>query len=262
MTRDGTGAPVARIGPGGAVRIATRSVAILGWLLLCLAGYALASALRRRNPWARRFLGGVARLVGMRISVRGPVPQGRAFLIANHVSWMDILALAHVSGTAFVAHDGLAQIGWLKRLCELNGTIFIARSRRGTVRDQIGQIRDALDKRPILTIFPEGTTSDGVEILPFKSALLSALTPIPPGVAVHPVRLYYGRDARAIAWVGEEPGLRNYLRVAARREPVPLTVDFRPALTPAELADRKTIAAAAFAAIARPEPPFDQRVAL
>jgi 1-acyl-sn-glycerol-3-phosphate acyltransferase len=100
-----------------------------------------------------------------------------------------------------------------------------------------------------LTIFPEGTTSDGTGLLPFKSSLLSAFEPLPPGIAVQPVMLDYGPDAAQIAWVGEEHGLDNFLRILASRRPVPVTVHFLPPLVGEQLANRKTMAQAAREAI-------------
>ena len=158
------------------------------------------------------------------------------------------MALAAASRTAFVAHSGLTVSAALKWLCEQNGTVFISRHRRHTVAEQVGQVRDALGERR-LTIFPEGTTNDGRELLPFKSALLSAVGSLPAGIPVQPVALVYD-EAEDVAWVGAEPGMRNAMTILSRTRPVHLTIRFlRPLLGPA-LADRKAMAAAARAAIA------------
>lgn len=108
-----------------------------------------------------------------------------------------------------------------------------------------------MDDTHVLTIFPEGTTSDGTGLLPFKSSLLSAFEPLPPGVAIQPVLLDYGSDAADIAWVGEEHGLDNFLRILARRKPVVVQVKFLPPLQGAALENRKTIAQAAREAVLR-----------
>jgi len=110
-------------------------------------------------------------------------------------------------------------------------------------------VRTAIRDTGALTIFPEGTTSDGTGLLPFKSSLLSALEPLPPGVAVQPVLLDFGSEAADIAWVGEEHGLDNFLRLLARRRPITLTVHFLPVLHGAELTNRKTMAQASREAI-------------
>jgi 1-acyl-sn-glycerol-3-phosphate acyltransferase len=202
------------------------------------------------KPWLipPTYLCGIGWLAGLRFTVEGK-PRKHALLLANHLSWLDIMALAAASRTAFVAHSGLTISPGLKWLCDQNGTVFITRDRRHTVAGQVGQVREALGERR-LTIFPEGTTSDGCEMLPFKSALLSALEGLPKGIPVQPVALVYDEPGD-IAWVGAEPGLRNAATILSRTRPIHLTLRFLPPLSGAALADRKTMAAAARAAIER-----------
>jgi 1-acyl-sn-glycerol-3-phosphate acyltransferase len=242
----------------GKLRIALRLSAMLLWLAACVALFYLWRLLAKRNPWPRIFLGGIAWIAGADINVAGTRTQRGAFLLANHVSWLDIPALAATNGSAFVAHNGLAANPLLRWLCRMNDTVFIARHDRASVLAQVEQVREAIRDTGALTIFPEGTTSDGTELLPFKSSLLSALDPLPSGIVVQPVRLDYGPNVSEIAWVGEEPGLDNFLKILARAKPIALIVHFLPPLAGAELTNRKTIAAAAQRAISA----ADQRVAL
>ena len=219
-------------------------------LLVCVPLFYIWRLARGRNPWPRIFLAGIARLAGVRVIVSGqPVVRG-TFLLANHVSWIDIPAIANATGAAFVAHDGLAGVPLLRWLCEMNETVFVARHDRSTIGRQIAQVREAIRDTGSLTIFPEGTTGDGTTLLPFKSSLLSALDPLPEGIVVRPVLLDYGAEAADIAWVGEEPGLENFQRILARGRPVTLTVHLLPPLTGEALANRKTITAAARDALA------------
>ncbi|MCJ2177210.1 lysophospholipid acyltransferase family protein [Novosphingobium album (ex Hu et al. 2023)] len=198
----------------------------------------------------RWFLRALATIAGVRIRTRGIHPAARSFFIANHVSWLDIPALAGATGTAFVAHDGLAAIGPLRWLCELNDTVFVARHDRRSVAAQIERVRRALSETGALTVFPEGTTSDGTGLLPFKSSLLSALDTGADHIPIQPVWLDYGKVTRDIAWVGTEPGLDNALRILARWRPVNLTITFLPPLTESERANRKAMAHTARHAIA------------
>lgn len=249
-------------------RIVVRLAAMAAWLLLCIPfHYTWQIGLRwpggQPRPWPRRFLGGICWIAGVDVTVMGESSRKGVFLLSNHVSWIDVAALAGISGTAFVAHDGLAGIPLLRWLCSLNDTIFIARHDRASVQRQVEQVRGAVGRNGSLTIFPEGTTSDGTTdketgLLPFKSSLLSALDPPPQGVAIQPVSLDYGVEAAAIAWTGEEPGLANFLHILARARPVRLTVRYLPPLSGAALTSRKTIAAAAreaiFQALSLPRP--------
>jgi lyso-ornithine lipid O-acyltransferase len=220
-----------------------------GFLLTALAAFYLLQPFGRRNPVPSRFLGGVARIAGVRIRLIGDLPQGRAFFLANHVSWLDICVLADTTRCAFIAHDGLAAFGPLRWLCRLNDTVFVARTDRGSVAAQVEQVRHALSETGALVLFPEGTTGPGVSLLPFKSALVSALVPLPEATAVVPVFVDYGRDIPDIAWVGEQSGLDNFLRILARRQPIKVNVYILPELAGPALTDRKSITSAARAAI-------------
>lgn len=237
------------------LRIARRVAAMAALLPVCVLLFMAWNATTRRrvgtrhNPWPRQFLRAVARIAGARVQVVGSPLQNGAFLLANHVSWLDIPVLAGASGTAFVAHSGLMQSRLLAWLCAMNDTVFVARHDRRSVHAQVEQVREALSEMGALAIFPEGTTSDGTGLLTFKSSLLSSLDPPPPGVAVQPVWIDYGTDPRAIAWVGEEPGLANFLRILARSKPLPVTLHFLEPFDPAQAGNRKAIAARAQAAI-------------
>lgn len=233
----------------GRLRIGLRISAMALLLAACIPLYYLWHLARAHNPWPRLFLAGVLRLAGVKLRVEGQRTRGGAFLLANHVSWIDIPAIAAATGSAFVGHDGLSMMPVLRWLCAMNDTVFIARHDRASVAQQVEQVREALRETGALAIFPEGTTSDGTGLLPFKSSLLSALDPAPPGIAIQPVLLDYGAEAAEVAWVGEEHGLDNFLRILARRRPVLLTLRFIPPLAGDALASRKTIAAAARAQI-------------
>ncbi|MFM6832015.1 MAG: lysophospholipid acyltransferase family protein [Novosphingobium sp.] len=229
----------------GRLRIAARIACMLLLLLACIPLYYIWRALRLHNPWPRHFLGGIAWIAGARVRTLGQPSRKGAFLLANHVSWLDIPVISGVTGSAFVAHSGLADHGALKWLCDMNDTVFVARHERRSVHTQVEAVRAALSDTGALTVFPEGTTSDGTGLLPFKSSLLSALDPPPPGIAIQPLWLDYGPDVAAMAWVGEEPGMDNFLKILACRRRQPVTVHFLAPLTVEESANRKTMAAAA-----------------
>jgi 1-acyl-sn-glycerol-3-phosphate acyltransferase len=239
--------PAPRIRPLGWGLIAFRLVLMVLMLVVCAPLHFVWKAVGAGRWWPRVFLSAIGAIAGLHIRVEGRPVRG-ALLLSNHVSWLDIPALAHTAGSAFVAHDGLAAFPFLKWLCEMNDTVFIARHDRGSVAAQAAQVRAAMAERGRLTLFPEGTTSDGTGPIAFKSSLLSALEPLPREIAVQPVALIY-EDAPRIAWVGEEHGLDNFKRILARLRPIRLTVRFLPPLAGAALADRKAISAAARAAI-------------
>ena len=241
--------PDEAISIAGWARIILRSGALVTWLFVCIPLYLCWHPFTHRNPWSRRFLRGASRIMGARCRVIGAHCGPGSFLLANHVSWLDIPILAGLTGTTFVAQDGLAKMTWLRWLCSLHHTVFVARDRKATVAGQVEQVREAIRDTGALTIFPEGTTGDGVGLLPFKSSLLSAVTPVPPGISVQPVWIDYGPQSSKIAWVGEEPGSENYLKLAARGRPVDAQVHFLAPLSGDALIDRKSITLAARIAI-------------
>jgi 1-acyl-sn-glycerol-3-phosphate acyltransferase len=209
----------------------------------------LLSAVGRRDILPPPFLAAIGWLAGLRVRVEGRPASGSLLLLGNHISWLDILALAGACRSAFVAHAGLSGHGFLKWLCDQNETEFITRDQRGTVGEQVQQVREALARRR-LTIFPEGTTGDGIALLPFKSSLLSAVEGAGEAVTVQPVALDY-QEAAEIAWLADEPGSDNVRRILARTRPVKLAVRFLDPLAGEALRDRKTMAAAAQRAVAQ-----------
>jgi lyso-ornithine lipid O-acyltransferase len=225
----------------------TRWLGVAFGFLTLVPLHVLLSLFGQREVMPPLFLGFMGRMAGLHVRTEGSPRRGALFL-ANHVSWLDILGLAGASRAIFVAHSGLTVHGGLKWLCDQNKTVFITRHQRGSVTDQVGQVRAALGEQPV-TIFPEGTTNDGTALLPFKSSLLSAVEPLADTVPIQPVALDYA-DARDVAWFGDEPGLANVRRILARPGRVQLTIRFLEPLAGEALANRKTMTTAAQAAIA------------
>jgi lyso-ornithine lipid O-acyltransferase len=227
------------------VRIAARLAAIIATLLVALAFHGLWRLARSPSPWPRRFLAAMTRIVGARVRVEG-VPLTRdVVILANHLSWIDIFALASATGCAFVAKGELEHVPAIGWLASLNRTIFVARADRMGVEKQVATIRTAISTGQPIAIFPEGTTGDGTTLLPFKPALLAALDPAPPGVRVQPVRIDYGLATAELAWVGEVSGVAHALRVLGRRGSFTVRLQALDPFDPAAFAGRKAIAAEA-----------------
>ena len=232
----------------GAMRLTARLVLLVIALLVGLVLHGAWRLVRAPSPWPRRFLGSVARIVGARVRVVGQPLRRDVVVLSNHLSWIDILLLAGSNGTAFVAKEELRAVPLIGWLCTLNHTIFVARGERMNVAAQVAQLRTALVRPWPVTLFPEGTTGDGVTLLPFKAALLGALDPAPAGLMVQPVRIDYGAATAELAWVGDEPGIDHARRVLARPGRFTATLHFLEPFAPS--GDRKAIAAEARARIA------------
>jgi 1-acyl-sn-glycerol-3-phosphate acyltransferase len=233
----------------GRLRVAAR-LALLGLaILFAVPLYYLSRIVTRRSPMPRLFLKAVARIMGARVEVVGNPLRRDVFFLSNHVSWIDIPAIAGSTGTAFVAKAEVADVPVIGWLCRLNRTVFVRREARLDVAGQIALLRDALAGNHAVTIFPEGTTTDGLSLLPFKTAMLKVLEPPPPGVMVQPVLLDYGALAPRIGWIGEESGLANAAKILARRGTFPLRLCFLEPFSPEHHPGRKAIAAEARARI-------------
>lgn len=232
------------------IRAIGRVAALLLALLLAIPLHLLWRLLRLPSPWPKWFLGSVARIIGARRRTFGTPLRRDVVFVANHLSWMDIPILAGRNGSAFVAKAELRAVPLVGWLCMLNGTIFVRREDRMAVADQINALREALSQAWAITIFPEGTTGDGEELLPFKAALLAVLDPPLPGVMVQPVRIDYGAATAELAWIGDEPGTAHAMRVLRRRGTFRATTHFCDPFDPRDFPGRKAIAAEARARIA------------
>lgn len=228
-------------------RAVIRIIALVGWLVACLVPHAI-SSLFGHSRWPRRFLAGAAGIIGADVRLEGPEPTWRDFLIANHVSWLDIPALAGATGCAFISKSEVRDHPFLKFIADQNDTIYIDRADRRGIHAQTDLVRLGLDSDQPIALFPEGTVGDGGRLLPFKPALLAAVTPPPQGVHLHPVAIDYGEAMQEIGWGTGEGGVANFLRVLGRRGRIPVTIRILDPL-PSNL-DRKALARAAHDAIA------------
>lgn len=220
-------------------------------LIACLPLHYLWKLMGVPSPWPRSFLGMVGRVVGARTRIVGTPLTRDVLFVSNHLSWIDILLIAGATGSAFVAKAELARsplVGWL---CRLNDTIFVDRGDRLRIGEQVGRLRDALATARAVTMFPEGTTGDGVSLLPFKAGMFAALDPPPSstgtgaGVRVQPIRLDYGDATGELAWSGGEHGASHARRVLRRRGSFVATLRLLDPFDPAVAGGRKAISAEA-----------------
>ena len=232
------------------IHLTARLAAILVALLVALPIHLLWRLLRLPSPWPRWFLGAMGWIIGARRQTTGVPLKRNVVFVSNHLSWMDIPILAGRTGSAFVAKAELRAVPLVGWLCTLNRTIFVRREDRMAVTEQIATLRAALSEAWAVTVFPEGTTGDGTELLPFKAPLLAVLDPPPLGVLVQPVRIDYGDATRELAWVGDEPGTAHAARVLRRRGSFTARLTFCTPFDPRDYPGRKAIAAEARARIA------------
>lgn len=221
----------------------------------------------RRLP--RLFHRSLARSLGLRVVVEGPRPSARATLfVANHLSWLDIPALGATLGGAFVAKAEVARWPLIGVLARLQPTVFVDRGARHGARGQAAAIRRRLAAGTDVILFPEGTSSDGRSVLPFKPALLEAACGL-LDVAIQPVTLRYRRLGGApvtrrtrplLAWFGDM-ALLPHLWDLAGEGAVEAEVRLHPAIPADTAADRKQLGAACHRLVLggyHPRPPAAQ----
>lgn len=202
-----------------------------------------------------------ARILGFRIVVRGRRVRERPVLFAvNHVSYLDITVLGAVMTGCFVAKEEVA--GWplFGLLAKLQRSVFIAR-RRSAVARHGDDISERLEAGDNLILFPEGTSSDGTRVLPFKSALFAVAQGRPHGepLKVQPVSIAYtrlngvplGRGMRPFfAWYGDMDLLPHLWTVAALGQ-LTVVVELHPPITLEEAGSRKALAATVHERVSR-----------
>lgn len=231
-------------------RFTLRVLGLMALLIIFVPLHYVYRIFKYGSPFPMLFLRYAGRMSGARVRKIGTPLRRDVFFISNHVSWIDILSLAGASGTAFVAKAELGEVPVIRWLCRLNRTVYVKRENRLGVAEQINLLREALADNWAITVFPEGTTTDGQSLLPFKTSMLSVLEPPPPGVMVQPVLLDYGPEiGEDLGWIGDESGINNAKRVLSRRGSFELRMHFLEPFSPEEFRGRKAIGARARAAI-------------
>jgi 1-acyl-sn-glycerol-3-phosphate acyltransferase len=214
-----------------------------------LAGTSLGAAVIR--AWA----GGALAILGLRLHVVGSPMAGEGAIVANHASWLDIVALMRAApGVHFVSKaevSGWPGIGAIGRAI---GTVFIER-RPTEARRQGEALHARLAAGDRLVIFPEGTSTDGSRVLPFKSALFGVfLAPdLADRLAVQPASIRYrpapGLPSDLYGWWGDMDFGAHLLTLLAHSRRGEVSVRFLPPLVPGAHPGRKALADAAAEAV-------------
>jgi lyso-ornithine lipid O-acyltransferase len=170
-------------------RITGRALWLAGEVIVALASFAALSAAHARIPdsaarahWLQRICRRALRVFGVHLRVTGPIPSS-GLLVCNHISYLDILVLAATTPCVFVSKCEIKQwpvFGWLASLA---GTLFLRRDKRSDVARITREMRRVLEEGVLVVLFAEATTSDGREVLPFKSSLLEPATAQPHAVS-------------------------------------------------------------------------------
>jgi 1-acyl-sn-glycerol-3-phosphate acyltransferase len=124
-----------------------------------------------RAAWLQHTSRRMLRIFKTEIQTAGAAPKN-GLLVSNHLSYLDILVLASITPAMFVAKQEVKSWPVFGFFAKLAGTVFVDRERRTRVGQTTDEIQSALDRGALVVLFPEGTSSNGETVLPFKSSLL------------------------------------------------------------------------------------------
>lgn len=179
---------------------------------------------RQRNwivsHWSRSLL----RILNIEVIRQGNLPDHDAvntMFVGNHISWIDIHAINSVRAVRFIAKSDLRNwpiFGWLAKKCN---TLFIEREQKKDAVRIIEEATESLKRGDCLCFFPEGTTTEGSELLPFKGSLMQA--PINARSTIWPFAIYYpnsdGSANKDMAFCGETTLFESIWKIVSLNNP-------------------------------------------
>jgi 1-acyl-sn-glycerol-3-phosphate acyltransferase len=222
------------------------------WTLLCAPIQALLIALPGRGK-ARLpviYWGGCCWCLGLRVRVIGE-PVSRALptvFVSNHSSWIDIPALGACLPACFIAKGEVGRWPVISIIAKLGRTVFVSRRAAGAAREN-ADIARRLREGDSLILFPEGTTSDGARVMPFRSAFLAVAESDQPHI-LQPVSIVYDEidflparraDRALLAWFGDMDLASHFSRIARHRG-LRVTIELHPPVDAAAGLTRKQLA--------------------
>ena len=178
---------------------------------------------RSAAPWFQRL---ACAALGVEVRVHGRPAAGGRLIVANHVSWLDILTLGSVEPMTFLAKKEIGAPALGGRLARLQGVIFVDRGRRRCIPSVNAEMARTMAAGEPVVLFAEATTGDGNRILPFRSSHFEAVRAAAAdgGAAIQPVFLDYSRigglpvarrDRPLFAWYGDTTFIPHFRRFVA-----------------------------------------------
>jgi lyso-ornithine lipid O-acyltransferase len=229
------------------LRVTGRFLWFIGIVVSAVFDYLLRCAFRTNDSvpaaralWLQRHSRRVLKIFNMEVRIEGPVPVS-GLLVSNHLGYLDIFVLASIAPAVFVAKREIRSwpvVGWLT---QLGGTLFVDRTRRVQVGQVNGEIQAALSWGALVVLFPEGGSSNGQTVLPFKSSLLEPA--VEPGHPLSVSAIQYaiedGDVVREVCYWGDHTFFPHLLNLLGKRA-IRATVRFAPVQRTG--ADRKQLA--------------------
>ena len=192
---------------------------LMGWVTIYFRFPQLTPAQReaRVQVWAMQLL----LIWDIDLEVRGkPVTTGPALLVCNHISWLDILVIHAARHCRFVSKSDIRDWPLVGLLATGAGTLYIERTSRKDALRMVNDMADAMRNGDVVAVFPEGTTSDGRELLPFHANLIQAA--IQAEALVQPMSLKFidaqtGELSFAPCYIGDDTLIGSMWRTLKAR---------------------------------------------
>lgn len=241
----------------GWLRVALRGSVIALVMLLGILSLSLIRLVEKPIFGLRRPLGGFVpavvsrlclRIIGIRFKTKGTPMRSGGAVVANHSSWLDIFTLNARNPVFFVSKAEVARWPGIGFIAKIAGTVFIARDRKEAAA-QKQLFEDCLAAGQKLLFFPEGTSTDALRVLPFKSTLFAAFFAegLKETMKIQPVTVNYhapeGEDSRFYGWWGDMDFGAHMLQMLAAARHGHVEVIFHDPVAVADYANRKALAA-------------------
>ncbi|MEO8502628.1 MAG: lysophospholipid acyltransferase family protein [Acidobacteriota bacterium] len=198
--------------------------------------------------WGR----GLSRILGLRVHIEGAPPPRGALVVSNHTGYVDVFLLGAAMPCTFVSRGDVARWPLIGLVCRMAGVLFVDRQRRADTPRAARALDEALVAGRTVVLFPEGTSSSGEAVLPFRSALLdgAARSAIAVRVATLAYRTLPGWPpaSTAVAWHGDA-AFPPHLWTLAAMPRVDAYLRFLPA--PVTSSDRKKLASELWTSVSR-----------
>lgn len=206
----------------------------LGVYTVFIIGYAILQLFNKPvDKWRNKSLttwGKLAAItLSIRVSVEGEIPEPPFFLVSNHLSYVDIIVLFSQLKTTFVAKSEVANWPVLGFIARTIGIVFIDRTLRSDITRVNQEISNSVTRHRGLTLFPEGTTSPGSEILPFRASLLEY--PASSNLGAHYCAISYSTGPKnnmahiSVSWWGDSQ-LNDHIVNLAKQNKINATIRF------------------------------------
>ena len=173
-----------------------RLLPFLVWTIICAFLQSFYHFLLKKNFFLfyKIFFKGLVKIFGIKVNIKGKQSNKKVLFVSNHISYLDIFVLGSSVDGLFVAKSEIDTWPFINKMCALGRTIFVNRNDIIKVKGQMNQITNTLKSGYSVILFPEGTSSDGSKVLPFKTSLLGVIEDkAPEQFYIQPISISYSK---------------------------------------------------------------------